>query len=56
MKGYIHNDIKPDNIMIGNFKKDAKLKKDIYLIDFGISKSYLDKNGEHVSFCKKVAF
>ena len=36
-KGYIHCDIKPDNIMIGNFNKDPKQNRKIFLIDFGIS-------------------
>lgn len=36
-KGYIHCDLKPDNIMIGDFKKDPTLKNKLYLIDFGIS-------------------
>lgn len=45
MKGYIHCDIKPENIMIGDFESDLKLKSKIYLIDFGISERYLDSNG-----------
>ena len=36
-QGYIHCDIKPDNIMIGDYMKDPKLMNKIYLIDFGIS-------------------
>lgn len=56
MKGYIHCDIKPDNIMIGNFKVDPSLKSKLYLIDFGLSKRYLDENGNHVEFRKNVAF
>jgi len=35
--GYIHCDIKPDNILIGDVKKDPKLVNKLYLIDFGIS-------------------
>lgn len=41
-QGYIHCDIKPDNIMIGDFEKDRKLKDKVYLIDFGISQKYVD--------------
>lgn len=41
-KGYIHCDIKPDNIMIGNYKRDLAEMNIIYLIDFGISSEYLD--------------
>ena len=40
--GYIHCDIKPDNIMIGNYKRDLAEMNIIYLIDFGISSEYLD--------------
>jgi len=35
--GYIHCDIKPDNIMVGDFNRDPKLINKLYLIDFGIS-------------------
>ena len=41
-KGYIHCDIKPDNIMIGDADKDIELKKQVYLIDFGISSKFYD--------------
>ena len=40
--GFIHNDIKPANIMIGNNGQS------IYLIDFGLSVPYLHQNGIHV--------
>jgi serine/threonine protein kinase len=36
-QGYIHCDIKPDNIMIGDYMRDQKLMNKLYLIDFGIS-------------------
>lgn len=36
-KGYIHCDIKPDNILIGNEDKDPDLNRKIYLIDFGLA-------------------
>lgn len=35
--GYIHCDIKPDNILLGDYMKDPKLMNKLYLIDFGIS-------------------
>jgi len=35
--GYIHCDIKPDNIMIGNFTSEPKLINKLYMIDFGIT-------------------
>ena len=36
-EGYIHCDIKLDNIMIGDQKKSRRLVNKIFLIDFGIS-------------------
>jgi serine/threonine protein kinase len=42
--GYVHNDIKLENILIG-YKESAK----IYLIDFGLSQPYIDPiNAKHV--------
>ena len=43
-KFYIHRDIKLENITIGP-NNDYKL---LYLIDFGLSKSYLDEDGNHI--------
>ena len=36
--GVVHNDIKPDNILLDPINKDK-----IILIDFGLSTSYLDR-------------
>ena len=44
--GYIHQDIKPDNFVFD--KNNNKFK----LIDFGLSKSYLDEDHNHVLFKK----
>lgn len=40
-RGIIHRDIKPDNIIL-----NTELTK-VYIIDFGISKKFLDKNRKH---------
>ena len=41
--GYIHNDLKLDNILIGNKDPD-----NVYLIDFGLSCKYQKEDGTHV--------
>ena len=46
-KGYIHRDIKPGNFVIGKGDK----RKIIYIIDFGLSKRYIDKNNKkHIPY------
>lgn len=40
--GYVHNDIKLENIVIG-YNDPEK----IYLIDFGLSQTYFNEDGEH---------
>lgn len=40
-KGLIHRDIKPDNFLFS-------CKQDLYLIDFGFCKSYLQGDGTHI--------
>ena len=40
-KGFIHRDIKPENFVVG----DEKAQNTVYLIDFGISKSFRSKEG-----------
>ena len=44
-KNYIHCDIKPQNILIGNENLNL-----IYLIDFGLAKKYRSDRGNHVKF------
>mmetsp|Transcript_39834 Transcript_39834/g.45707 ORF Transcript_39834/g.45707 Transcript_39834/m.45707 type:complete len:85 (-) Transcript_39834:438-692(-) len=42
LQGYVHCDIKPENILLGR-KKDYKT---VYLIDFSLSEKYVDSDGE----------
>jgi casein kinase 1 len=42
-KGLIHRDIKPENFLIGK-NKDSQ----IYIIDYGLCKMYVDKKGTHI--------
>ena len=46
-KGFLHRDIKPENFVIGlNDKSNL-----VYLIDYGLSKRYKDKNsGQHIPY------
>jgi serine/threonine protein kinase len=49
-KGYLHRDLKPQNMLAGVGKKEEIF----YLIDFGLAKRFIDpKTGEHISFKKK---
>lgn len=38
--GFIHRDIKPQNIVLGDQDNEDTINK-VYLIDFGLSSSYL---------------
>lgn len=48
-KGIVHRDQKPDNYCVGRGSK----KFTIYLIDFGLSKFYVDIKGNHVEYTKR---
>jgi serine/threonine protein kinase len=49
-------DLKPDNICIGSNNVNAEESSSIFLIDFGISKAYLDENGKHIENGPNVIF
>lgn len=52
--GIIHRDIKPENILIGH--NDSANRKTFYLIDFGLSRFFIDNTGSHktIVFNKKL--
>lgn len=57
--GYIYNDLKPDNICIGEYDNPQSLNK-LKLIDFGLATSYLKLNAatqemEHLK-CERRQF
>ena len=55
-QGFVHCDLKPGNIMIGDYTKDPKAMNQLYLIDFGLSQRYLDDKGKHIPMSTKVPF
>lgn len=42
--GYLHLDIKPDNILLGSTNESDQNYSILHLIDFGISKRYFDSS------------
>lgn len=57
--GYVHCDVKPFNILYDKSKPEGQ---QFTLIDFGISRKYVDSTGRHVwrqklvDFCGSVEF
>jgi serine/threonine protein kinase len=43
--GKIYNDLKLDNILVGDGNGDPSRLSEIRLIDFGLCSDYLDENG-----------
>lgn len=42
--GFLHRDVKPDNLVVGNEQSQDQ----VYLIDFGISKPYKNRDGKNL--------
>lgn len=49
----IHRDLKPENIMFG---KNINKENDLFIIDFGLSKRFVDKNCKHLPYSKNNGF
>ncbi|ETO23888.1 Protein kinase domain containing protein [Reticulomyxa filosa] len=47
--GWLHRDVKPDNFLIGDGPKSGTAGSQIYMIDFGLGKRWIE-NSSHISF------
>ena len=55
--GILHLDIKPSNIVYGNLSSENNCDQgNILLIDYGLSKYYIDKKGNHINQKKYQKF
>jgi len=53
-KNFIHRDIKPANFVMG---LDMQELNKVYMIDFGLSKSYIDsETGQHIKYVNRRSF
>lgn len=54
--GYLHLDIKPDNIIISTNNYEEKESGFLNLIDFGISRKYLNDDNTHIPKTSNMKF
>lgn len=54
--GWLHLDLKPNNLVLSSGKISSPESSAVALIDFGISKSYLTPSLQHVKMEKDVRF
>lgn len=57
--GYVYNDLKLDNCVVGDMIEPLSSSEclvDIRIIDFGLAKKYVDKNGNHLEEEKTATF
>lgn len=50
--GNLYLDLKPDNILLGSDNRGSKESSEMILIDFGFSKRWKDKRGNHIEECQ----
>ena len=49
--GILHRDLKPSNILYGNFTTSNRKEKDsLFIIDFGLSRKYINHNNKHWNY------
>ena len=48
--GKIYNDLKLDNLVVGDNSSIGNSVSDLYLIDFGLCTDYLTAEGKHIEF------
>ena len=46
--GYIYNDLKLENILVGDHTNSSAKSHELWLADFGFVSRYLDENGDHL--------
>ena len=54
--GKVYNDLKLDNILVGDKDGSASSLCDIRLIDFGLCTGYLNSKGQHIKEVNKTPF
>jgi casein kinase I homolog HRR25 len=54
--GFIHCDIKPDNILLAGDNMKALKSSEIVLIDFGLARNYLGLGEEHIEMKSSQKF
>ena len=54
--GFIHQDLKLENILIGSKNKSSPSSSQIILVDFGLASRYQSEEGNHTPFVSNVKF